>query len=404
MGQPETVRELIGAARETRRAQLPYETITGVAIVIHASLLVTFSLLQIWPMAALNVLSILTFVFARSIMKRGQLAFGLALSVGEVVIHQSLGVYYCGWGVGFQFYLLTVAPLSLMLPRVSTRIGALFAMVPVGTFAALFVLHHYADHTPAYPLPETVTLYLGLGNAISSFAILWVFIVFYRKGAEIAEDALSESAERTERLLFGILPEPIVDRLRESPGVVADSFTEATILFADLVGFTGLAQKKSATELVVMLDEVFAMFDDLVTARGLEKIKTIGDAYMCGGGIPEPTDDHAAEMARLAIEMRDALAQYAEDSGEALQIRIGLHTGPVVAGVIGKSKFAYDLWGDAVNTASRMESHGSPGRVHVSEKTALALAELDGFEIEERGVIEVKGKGQMKTYWLNAAS
>ena len=394
------VRDLIGGEATSPRAQLPYQTITGFALVVHGLLLLAFTLLEIWPMAALNVGSIVVFVAARRLMIAGRLGLGLAIAVAEVVVHQSAAVYCCGWGFGFQFYLLTVAPLPLMLPRVRTAIGAAWASVPMGTFAVLGYLAQYRPWVPPYPIAEEAAMWLELGNVLLSFAILWTFIVFYRRGSELAEDALAAETERTEQILFGILPEPIVDRLRESPGVVADSFTQATILFADLVGFTQLSAKKSAEDLVVLLDGVFARFDDLVTARGLEKIKTIGDAYMVAGGIPEARADHAAQMAHLALEMRDAIAAFAEASGEDIQIRVGLHTGPVVAGVIGKSKFAYDLWGDAVNTASRMESHGAPGRVHISAATAEAL-EGAGFALEERGTIEVKGKGPMTTFWLS---
>ncbi|MFK7986387.1 MAG: adenylate/guanylate cyclase domain-containing protein [Sandaracinaceae bacterium] len=392
------LRDLIGKTPGATRVQLPYGAASTVGLGVHIVLLLTFAALGVWPMAAFNVLSVMCFVVVRVLFKRGQLGVALGLAIGEVILHQVLAVSFCGWDPGYQYYLLTVAPLTLMLPGVGPRLGALLACIPMCTFIALGVQHELGHASPSYPLPEPWSHYLGLFNLLFSFAILWVFIAFYRRGSEMAEDRLSVVVERSERLLFGILPPPIVERLREQPGVVADAFDEVTVLFTDLVGFTGVAQDMDPTDLVRMLDEVFATFDDLVAARGLEKIKTIGDAYMVASGIPESRADHAEAMAHLALEIQDALAAYAERTGHPLQIRLGMHTGPVVAGVIGKTKFAYDLWGDAVNTASRMESHGEPGRVHITAATAEKLR--DTFVVEERGEVEVKGKGAMQTYWL----
>lgn len=392
------VRELIGKTPGATRVQLPYGAASTVGLGVHVVLLFSFLALGVWPMAAFNVLSVLCFVGVRVLFKRGQLGLALGIAIAEVIVHQVLAVSFCGWEPGFQYYLLTVAPLTLMLPGVGPRVGAALATIPMFTFVGLGLQHELGFGSAHYPLAEPWGRYLGIFNLLFSFAILWVFIAFYRRGSEIAEDKLATVVERSERLLFGILPPAIVERLREQPGVVADAFDEVTVLFTDLVGFTGLAQQMSATELVRMLDELFASFDDLVEARGLEKIKTIGDAYMVASGIPERREDHAEAMAHLALEIRDALDEHAARLGYPLRIRLGMHTGPVVAGVIGKTKFAYDLWGDAVNTAARMESHGEPGRVHITAATANKLRET--FEVEERGEVDVKGKGTMRTYWL----
>jgi class 3 adenylate cyclase/HAMP domain-containing protein len=208
----------------------------------------------------------------------------------------------------------------------------------------------------------------------------------------VAEKATSE------RLLLNVLPGPIAERLKHDEGVIVDRFDAVTVLFADLVGFTTLSQRTSPEALVTMLDELFTRFDRLAERHRLEKIKTIGDCYMAVAGIPAELPDHARVMARMALDMLAAVQDYAAASGLALQIRIGVHSGSVVAGVIGRKKFIYDLWGDTVNTASRMESHGVPGRVHVTEATAALLG--DEFELEPRGAIEIKGKGPMTTYLL----
>jgi class 3 adenylate cyclase len=212
-------------------------------------------------------------------------------------------------------------------------------------------------------------------------------------------DELQQANERSERLLLNILPPPIAERLKASPGVLADRFDAVTVLFADLVGFTSLSREVPADALVGMLNELFTEFDRLTDLHGLEKIKTIGDAYMAAAGIPIPCADHATRAARLALDMLGALAAYNARHGHALALRVGLNTGPVVAGVIGSRKFSYDLWGDTVNTASRMESHGLPGRVQLTEATRDALpSEM----VEERSVVEVKGKGPMRTFLLRS--
>lgn len=218
---------------------------------------------------------------------------------------------------------------------------------------------------------------------------------------ETAQQLAAEQAQ-SERLLLNILPSPIAQRLKETPDEIqphiADGFGDVTVLFADIVGFTSLSARTSPQELVGLLNQIFSRFDRLAEQHGLEKIKTIGDAYMVVGGLPHPSDDHAIAVADMAIDMQKAINQFNLETGEAFSIRIGMNTGAVVAGVIGLRKFIYDLWGDTVNIASRMESHGVAGGIQVTEATYLRLVETHHFE--PRGVIEVKGRGEMMTYWL----
>ena len=212
------------------------------------------------------------------------------------------------------------------------------------------------------------------------------------------ESALRKERNKTENLLLNLLPEPIADRLKEEPGVIADKFEKATILFADLVNFTQISTTMPATKLVYLLNEIFSSFDELTEKHGLEKIKTIGDAYMVAGGIPIERPDHAEASAEMALDMLVAIDELNVKLEATFDLRIGINSGPVVAGVIGTKKFIYDLWGNAVNTASRMESHGVPGRIQVSFYTYELLR--DKYEFEERGLIEIKGQGEMRTYFL----
>ena len=201
-----------------------------------------------------------------------------------------------------------------------------------------------------------------------------------------------------ERLLLNILPEPIVMRLTQGEKAIADSFSEVSVLFADLVGFATLADHLPPTELVKFLHQIFCIFDQLAQEHGVEKIKTIGDTYMVAGGIPNPRSDHAEAVVEMAMAMQREITRFQQDDGEPFQLRIGISTGPVVAGVIGMSKFSYDLWGDTVNVACLMESTGVAGRIQVSPATYESLK--DKYLFEERGATLVKGKGEMITYWL----
>ncbi|MBW4492472.1 MAG: response regulator [Oscillatoria princeps RMCB-10] len=209
---------------------------------------------------------------------------------------------------------------------------------------------------------------------------------------------LQAEQEKSERLLLNILPEPIAELLKQGHNTIADSFGEVTVLFADIVDFTKLSAHISATELVNLLNEIFSAFDRLTLKHGLEKIKTIGDAYMVVGGVPVPRPDHAAAIAEMALDMQLAMAQFNAGRSEPFRIRIGINTGPVVAGVIGTHKFTYDLWGDTVNIASRMESQGIAGSIQVAPATYQLLRDM--YQFEERGEIDVKGKGAMNTYLL----
>lgn len=230
-----------------------------------------------------------------------------------------------------------------------------------------------------------------------------------REEAEsIAEDAtrklynanldLEAEQEKSERLLLNVLPKPIAERLKLGEEHIADSHSEVSILFADMVGFTSLSARVTPTELLELLNQIFSAFDQLSEKYGLEKIKTIGDAYMVVGGLPSPRPDHAEAIADLALEMQEYVNRFNQETDQGLAIRIGINSGPVVAGVVGTKKFLYDIWGDAVNTAARMESQGIEGCIQVTEETHRLLDK--NYDLEPRGVVDIKGKGEMYVYIL----
>ena len=242
-----------------------------------------------------------------------------------------------------------------------------------------------------------------LNSAISDLALLAAVLllgeaVHSRRALDRAHRLLLVEQQRSERLLLNVLPAPIAARLKAGEAVIADGFPDVSVCFADLVDFTRSSQRIAPDQVVQLLNDLFTAFDRLAARHGLEKIKTIGDAYMVAGGLPDPRPHHTQAVAEMALAMREEAGRHTDPSGRPLAIRIGIDTGPAVAGVIGTSKFIYDLWGDTVNTASRMESHGVPGCIQVTERTYRRLR--DGYRFERRGSIPVKGKGELVTWFL----
>jgi guanylate cyclase len=269
-------------------------------------------------------------------------------------------------------------------------------------FLGLIVVSGFLEAAQVLPrpaIPASIRVVFFLLNLGAVALTVFVVLLYFVSEREKMKTALEAEHQRSENLLLNVLPAPVAERLKRSEGVIADGFEGVTVLFADIVGFTPLSASLTPNEVVTLLNGVFTAFDRLVDGCGLEKIKTIGDAYMVAAGVPVPRADHATAVADLALAMRVELAKLREEIDAPLDIRIGLDSGPVVAGVIGKRKFIYDLWGDTVNTASRMESHGLAGEIHVTERAWKLLR--DTHRLRDRGVIEVKGKGPMRTYLLD---
>lgn len=234
-----------------------------------------------------------------------------------------------------------------------------------------------------------------VGNIVGVSTIAFVLLQYFTSQRESAFNLLADEQEKSESLLLNILPKQIADALKASPTTIADHYEGASVLFADVVEFTPLSARMTPNELVELLNEVFTYFDEVADDLGIEKIKTIGDAYMAAAGVPIPRSDHAHALTRMALRVRDYFALN-DVRGHRLAFRIGINSGPLVAGVIGTRKFIYDLWGDAVNTASRMESHGSQGAVQITRATYELIK--DGFECVPRGSVDVKGKGDMEVW------
>ncbi len=268
----------------------------------------------------------------------------------------------------------------------------------LGLLLAAGFLQPYAR--PGNHLPPGLVTGFYVMNIGAVASIVLLMLNYFNGQKNLAYHLLSIEQEKAENLLLNILPKEIAAILKNDDRTIADAIDGASILFADLVGFTPLTAQMAPVEMVNLLNQIYTYFDGLVEKYGLEKIRTIGDNYMVASGVPRTRPDHACALAAMALDMRDFISAFQPVDGKKIQFRIGINSGPVVGGVIGRKKFVYDLWGDAVNVASRMESHGIPGRIQITQATYELIR--PEFICEPRGTIEVKGRGEMETWFLLA--
>lgn len=303
---------------------------------------------------------------------------------------------YVGRGSGQQLYFLVAASLVVLVLGIEHIV---VASVVAAVGAGLIIALQYLVPMDTGVQPQWVTTVGFLISVISSWVLVVATIWYAMREIDRAETALAAEYERSESLLANILPAKIAQRLKDPHrDVIADRYDDASVLFADIAGFTQRASDTTPTELVRFLDGLYTDLDTLVDRHGLEKIKTSGDSYMIVSGVPEPRPDHLEALADLALDMVSAVAELTDPNGRRVPLRIGLAAGPVVAGVVGARKFFYDVWGDAVNVAARMETTDVEGRIQVPHNVYERLR--DAFVLEERGAVEVKGKGVMQTWYL----
>ena len=415
MAKPMDVEDMNGSSDQPERrthAGSLFQRALSMAVVegddrdtVHVKRLITgallFSLLFPWPIvvqllaadAPLAALAVsMSFVSSAIVLVVMWLRPTSYPGIFHVVVASNLGVSialtllfggFLASGINFIWAItLTIGAVAVFGDRRAIAWLAVAVVAFVSTTVAAEVIG------PLYENPDA-----ELGASIS-FLIVMVFVFYllwYYMKQRAQLQALSDG------LLLNILPETIAERLKGSEDRIADEYPASSILFADVAGFTPMSAEMTPTDLVSLLDEVFSDFDDLVDACGLEKIKTIGDAYMVASGVPTPRHDHAQALCDLALDMQE-LVRSTTYGGRHLEFRIGVSSGPVVAGIIGSRKFSYDLWGDAVNTASRMESSGQPGRIQVTEATMRLVS--DDFDCRPGGTIDVKGKGPMPVWFV----
>jgi guanylate cyclase len=304
-----------------------------------------------------------------------------------------LGGFLESGGVGLWGILAPLAAVVFSDVRSATRWYVAYLIVFLGSGIAGEVIGPIWSPVPGWFTSTMLAMNIAVGGTM-----VFTLLALFAKQRSDALAALQVEQAKAENLLLNILPRSIADRLKADSQPIADQFGSASILFADVVDFTPWSERLTPDEVVGCLDHLFSHFDDLAEQYGLEKIKTIGDCYMVAAGVPEPRSDHARALALMALDMLDAMRADGEAGHLGLELRIGINSGPVVAGVIGRKRFLYDLWGDAVNMASRMESYGTTGRIQITRATYELLAEE--FECEPRGTIAVKGKGDVETWYL----
>ncbi len=348
-----------------------------------------------WWLGAIGVIWAAVYLLIPRLSVFGELVAPLTF---VVFTYESIG-FICftfGTGTGLQFYCLVAAAVVVLVFGIERIVmGAMIVAVGVViTIALQLTVPANRGLVPSWAL--TVGFITStVSSAIMIFATIWYTL----REIQLAESAMESEYDRSEQLLANILPETIAARLKDpSHSVIADKYDDASILFADIAGYTKRASDTAPAELVRFLDRLYTDLDALVDRHGLEKIKTSGDSYMVVSGVPIPRDDHLEALAYLALDMADAVADLKDAEGRDVPIRIGMAAGPVVAGVVGSKKFFYDVWGDAVNVASRMETTDIEGRIQVPDNVYELLNTT--FVLEERGHVDIKGKGLMRTWYL----
>jgi class 3 adenylate cyclase len=361
----------------------------------------TFVVMQIvtrtwsWQVSTVNAGAMLIFAIVPWLQRFGELVAPLTFIGAAYVTVFAIG-WDTGTGSGSQMFFLVGACLVVLLLGIEHIVlASALAAVAAGLIIAVeFLVPRDTGLQPAWAQSTSFVI-----TAISSVMVVVVTVWFALRDTARAEAVMEAEYDRSEALLANMLPASIADRLKESGrSVIADKYDEASVMFADIVGFTERASSTAPADLVRFLDRLYSDFDALVDKHGLEKIKVSGDSYMVVSGVPRPRPDHVQALADFALDMVEVAAGLKDPHGLALPLRVGMACGPVVAGVVGSRRFFYDVWGDAVNVASRMESTDSVGRIQVPEDIYERLK--DEFVLQERGHIEVKGKGIMRTWYL----
>ena len=386
-------------ADRIKRSRKVLNITAGIAAVVSTS----FSVMQLvtqpelWRIALINLASAAIFFSIPLLHRFGELVAPLVL-ICAAYVSLTLVTWSIGTAAGLQFYYLVAATVAVIVFGIE---HILLACTIVAIGATIII-------TLQFTVPADTGLQAGwaipVGFVVSvvSSCVMIVATVWYAlREIERAEEAMEEEYNRSESLLANILPATIAARLKNpATTIIADKYDDASVLFADIAGYTARASATTPADLVEFLNRLYTEFDRLVEKHGLEKIKTSGDCYIVVSGVPEPRHDHLEALACLALNMAGAIEGLKDQVGQAVPLRIGIGVGPVVAGVVGTRRFFYDVWGDAVNVASRMESTGVEGRIQVPKDVRERLTET--FHFEHRGDVEVKGKGVMRTWFLTA--
>lgn len=388
-------RKLKHALGEYRFFIVAYYTFT-LAAALHFLLIIFFFFTGVYVMAYVNIVSVAIFLFCIYLVQKhsNYLVSGLLASM-EVVGHAALAVHFIGWESGFQYYILVLSLTSFIFP-VRKQVSILVLLFSAISFTALLLI--YSGSTPPLSLSASTVNFIHTIVVLSTMSIISMIGYYFKYAVDTTEGLLQVQAQQIQKLLHNILPISIADRLKSSNTIIADDFPEVSILFADIEGFTQFANSKPPDELVSILNNYFSLFDDLLDHYGMEKIKTIGDAYMAVCGCPDKCPDHAEKTVDFALAILAATRKFNDQYSLDFSLRIGINSGPIVAGIIGKRKYYYDMWGDTVNIASRMEARGAPQKIHITDNTYKIIKHK--YSVAKCEPLILNGIGSLQTYYV----
>lgn len=376
---------------------------------IHGSWITLFFLLDIPVMVFVNMASVALYIFCIVINRRGYHFTSSVIMVLEILVHQLIAVQLIGWEAGFQNYLIVIGLFPFLMPHGQWVMKTTLLLICIATY---IVLDYLAPQLkPHYPIASGFMNYMKISNSLFSYASMAICGGYFNIAVHETErrlkrrtEQLRKEKDKTESLLLNILPEETALELKETGKASPRAYSLVTVIFTDFKNFTQFSEKLTAAQLVDEINYYYSAFDEIVTRNHIEKIKTIGDGYLCVGGLPSANQTNPVDAVRAALE----LLEFVENEKQLriarnelfFDIRIGMHTGPVVAGIVGIKKFAYDIWGDTVNTASRMESSGEAGRINISEATYEHVKHM--YNCEYRGEVEAKNKGKIGMYFVKS--
>ena len=342
--------------------------------------------IQNWEPLILSELFFASFIaFGFILHTLGFAKFGVILSCIAGVGSATAFIFLIGWNSFFHLWYINLAILIIAVP-LDIRLKAFLALFFISIYSYMFI--SFSEMEPLYKINDLTESIIGVSNIVGSLLVLGLPMGMY-------SIFLEQERNKSEKLLHNIMPKSIAEKLKNNIKTISMDNPEISVLFADIVSFTEMSEKISSEKIVGFLNDMFSQFDDLTETYGIEKIKTIGDSYMVVSGMPVQKEDHALTLFNLAKEMIKISAQFKDHNGNPIKLRIGINSGPAISGVIGKSKFAFDVWGDTINTAARLESYGTPDFIHMSKNT-FDLVNYKDSNIE-RKTIQIRGKGLMDT-------
>lgn len=396
LGKIQTYTDYSKNARQRRSKKVVF-VVSLFAMLSHMSFLLLFYLLKVFPMFYFNFFSVALFAGVVISLRSYSSFLGCYLiCTTEVIIHQLATVWIIGTASGFHFLIILVGILPFLVLEDYPKLSIFFSVMCSIVFMLIEIL--LKNHLPVMNIAPNILFFLRCTIILVTILILYIISMVFIKNVHKAEHDAFEQYIRAEHLLCNILPDSIAEKLKISDATIAESYESVSVLFLDIVNFTQFSSKLSAENLVKILNTLFSQFDILSSEYHVEKIKTIGDAYMVAAGIPLRENEHCHHIAEFALRLLESVRSFNQENNTDIQVRIGIHCGPVVAGIIGLKKFIYDLWGSTVNYASRMESSSKPGRIQASEAVYETLK--NDFEFHARNPIKIKGCGICSCYFL----